>query len=77
VPSSPSSNESGKTVSSATWESGDSAPAESDMGIRDAQTVADDAPTDPVDPTNTPEPFTSGGSEDPGPTAGPPGAGQA
>jgi hypothetical protein len=77
VPSSPSSNESGKTVSSATWESGDSAPAESDMGIRDAQTVDADGPTDPVDPGNTPTPFTSGGNEDPGPTAGPSGSGQA
>ncbi|WP_156036497.1 hypothetical protein [Blastococcus sp. URHD0036] len=77
VPSSPSNDNAGKTVSSATWESGDSAPAESDMGIRDAQMVDSDGPTDPVDPKNNPEPFTSGGSDDPGPTAGPSGAGQA
>jgi hypothetical protein len=77
VPSSPSFDNSGKTVSSATWESGDSAPAESDMGIRDAQMVDSDGPTDPVDPKNNPEPFTSGGSDDPGPTAGPSGSGQA
>ncbi len=77
VPSSPSNDDAGKTVSSATWESGDSAPAESDMGIRDAQMVDSDGPTDPVDPKNNPEPFTSGGSEDPGPTAGPSGSGQA
>ncbi|MGY1741051.1 MULTISPECIES: hypothetical protein [unclassified Blastococcus] len=77
VPSAPSNNESGKTVSSATWEAGDSAPAESDMGIRDAQMVDSDAPTHPVDPKNNPEPFTSGGSEDPGPTAGPSGSGMA
>lgn len=77
VPSSPSDNESGKTVSSATWEAGDSAPAESDMGIRDAQMVDSDGPTDPVDPKNSPEPFSSGGSDEPGPTAGPSGSGMA
>ena len=77
VPSSPSSDDSGKTVSSATWEAGDSAPAESDMGIRHAQMVDSDGPTDPVDPKNSSTPFTSGGSDDPGPTAGPSGSGQA
>ncbi|MGY1773074.1 hypothetical protein [Blastococcus sp. SYSU D00813] len=77
VPSAPSNNESGKTVSSATWEAGDSAPAESDMGIRDAQMVDSDGPTDPVDPKNSPEPFSSGGSDEPGPTAGPSGSGMA
>jgi hypothetical protein len=78
VPSSPSTNDSGKTVSSATWESGDSAPAESDMGIRDAQNVSGDGPDGETDPTDTaPEPFTSGGGDDPGPTAGPAGSGMA
>ncbi|MGY1745571.1 hypothetical protein [Blastococcus sp. SYSU D00695] len=77
VPSSPSNDDAGKTVSSATWEAGDSAPAESDMGIRDAQMVDSDGPTDPVDPKDTPKPFTSGGSDEPGPTAGPSGSGMA
>ncbi|SEP17331.1 hypothetical protein [Trujillonella endophytica] len=78
VPSSPSSSEFGTTVSSATWEAGDSAPAESDMGLRDAQNVAGDGADGETDPTDTaPEPFTSGGSDDPGPTAGPSGSGQA
>jgi len=79
VPSSPSNDNAGKTVSSAQWEAGDSAPNESDMGIRDAQLVAGDDAAGETDPTRTaPEPFTSGGgAQDAGPTAGPPGAGQA
>ncbi len=78
VPSSPSSDQSGKTVSDAMFVSGDSAPAESDMGIRDAQNVAGDDDAGATDPTQTaPEPFTSGGGgATEGPTAGP-AAGQA
>ena len=75
VPSS--SDNSGKTVSSAMNESGDSAPPESDMGIRDAQFVDGDGPDGETKPEQTaPEPFTSGGGADEGPTAGP-AAGQA
>jgi hypothetical protein len=77
VPSSPSDDNAGKTVSSAMFESGDSAPPEDDMGIRDAQFVAGDGGAGETDPTETaPEPFTSGGGADEGPTAGP-AAGQA
>ncbi|MGR7028077.1 hypothetical protein [Geodermatophilus sp. URMC 62] len=77
VPSSPSNDQSGKTVSDAQFVAGDSAPAESDMGIRDAQNVAGDAGAGETDPTQTaPEPFTSGGNAQEGPTAGP-AAGQA
>ncbi|WP_157943999.1 hypothetical protein [Blastococcus atacamensis] len=69
VPSSPST--SGKTVSTADT-TGDSAPAESDMGVRDAQFVdGDGADTASEDVKNTPEPFSSGGASDAGPTAGP------
>ena len=72
-----SSDNSGKTVSSAMNESGDSAPPESDMGIRDAQFVDGDGPDGETKPEQTaPEPFTSGGGADEGPTAGP-AAGQA
>jgi hypothetical protein len=71
VPSSDSN--SGKTVSTADT-TGDSAPAESDMGTRDAQLVDGDGPDDATDPTaDTPEPFSSGGGADEGPTAGPAG----
>jgi hypothetical protein len=59
---------SGKTVSTASQTS-DSAPAESDMGERDAQLADGDGPDEPT--TTTPEPFTSGGGSDAGPTAGP------
>ncbi|PWW24790.1 hypothetical protein JD79_03981 [Geodermatophilus normandii] len=77
VPSSPSNDQSGKTVSDAMFVAGDSAPAESDMGIRDAQNVAGDDNAGATDPTQTaPEPFTSGGGAQEGPTAGP-AAGQA
>ena len=70
VPSSD--NNSGKTVSTATGTPSDSAPAESDMGVRDAQLVDGDGPDDAsVNGTDAPEPFTSGGGADAGPTAGP------
>jgi hypothetical protein len=70
VPTSPS--DSGKTVSTADT-TGDSAPAESDMGVRDAQLVDGDGPdTTTVNGSDAPEPFTSGGGgADEGPTAGP------
>jgi hypothetical protein len=69
VPSSD--NTSGKTVSTADT-TGDSAPPESDMGVRDAQFVeGDGADNASEDITNAPEPFTSGGGATEGPTAGP------
>ncbi len=69
VPSSDST--SGKTVSTADT-TGDSAPAESDMGVRDAQLVDGDGPDSAtVNGSDAPEPFTSGGGADEGPTAGP------
>jgi hypothetical protein len=62
---------SGKTVSTADT-TGDSAPAESDMGVRDAQFVDGDGPDSAtVNGSDAPEPFTSGGGSDQGPTAGP------
>ena len=64
-------SDSGKTVSTAS-QTTDSAPAESDMGVRDAQLVDGDGPDDPtVNGSDAPEPFTSGGGADAGPTAGP------
>jgi hypothetical protein len=70
VPSSDST--SGKTVSTAMETPSDSAPAESDLGMRDAQEVKGDGPDEPTDPAETaPEPFSSGGGSDAGPTAGP------
>jgi ElaB/YqjD/DUF883 family membrane-anchored ribosome-binding protein len=61
----------GKTVSTADT-TGDSAPAESDMGVRDAQLVDGDGPDSAgVNGSDAPEPFTSGGGADEGPTAGP------
>jgi hypothetical protein len=70
VPSSPS--ESGKTVSTATEAPGDSSPGESDMGTRDAQLAEGDGPdTATANGSDAPEPFTSGGGADEGPTAGP------
>ncbi|TFV92078.1 hypothetical protein E4P40_03845 [Blastococcus sp. CT_GayMR20] len=71
VPSSPS--ESGKTVSTAMETPSDSAPPESDMGMRDAQLVKGDGPDDVTPPEETrPEPFSSGGgAQGAGPTAGP------
>jgi hypothetical protein len=69
VPSSDST--SGKTVSTADT-TGDSAPPESDMGVRDAQLVDGDGPDSAtVNGSDAPEPFTSGGGADEGPTAGP------
>ncbi|MGY1913922.1 hypothetical protein [Blastococcus sp. SYSU DS0973] len=69
VPSSDST--SGKTVSTASQTS-DSAPAESDMGVRDAQLVEGDGPDSATENgTDAPQPFTSGGGSDQGPTAGP------
>jgi hypothetical protein len=70
VPSSDST--SGKTVSTADT-AGDSAPAESDLGMRDAQLVKGDGPDDVTPPEETrPEPFSSGdGAQGAGPTAGP------
>jgi hypothetical protein len=62
---------SGKTVSTADT-TGDSAPPESDMGVRDAQAAdGDGADSAGEDIGNTPQPFTSGGSSTEGPTAGP------
>jgi hypothetical protein len=63
---------SGKTVSTAMDTPSDSSPPESDMGVRDAQLVEGDGPdvTTPPEAT-TPEPFSSGGGADEGPTAGP------
>jgi hypothetical protein len=70
VPSSPS--ESGKTVSTAMDTPSDSSPPESDMGMRDAQLVEGDGPDEVTPPEETtPEPFSSGGGSDEGPTAGP------
>ena len=61
----------GKTVSTASQTS-DSAPAESDMGVRDAQLADGDGPDDATaNGPDAPEPFTSGGGTDAGPTAGP------
>ena len=66
-----SSDDSGKTVSTGQT-TGDSAPAESDMGVRDAQLVDGDGPDDAtVNGSDAPQPFTSGGGTDAGPTAGP------
>jgi hypothetical protein len=70
VSSSPS--DSGKAVSTAGETPGDSAPAESDIGVRDAQLVDGDGPDDAtVNGSDAPPPFTSGGGSDAGPTAGP------
>ncbi|MCZ2857167.1 hypothetical protein [Blastococcus sp. VKM Ac-2987] len=69
VPSSDST--SGKTVSTADT-TGDSAPPESDMGVRDAQFVdGDGADSASEDIKNSPEPSSSGGGSFEGPTAGP------
>jgi hypothetical protein len=70
VPSSDSN--SGKTVSTASETSGDATPAESDLGVRDAELATGDGPADAdADIHKAPEPFTSGGGADEGPTAGP------
>ena len=63
---------SGKTVSSATEASSDAAPAESDLGVRDAELATGDGPEDAdVDIHKAPKPSTSGGGADEGQTAGP------
>jgi hypothetical protein len=62
---------SGKTVSTAMETASDSAPNESDMGERDAQMVQGDDPGSSTTQSGPPEPFTSGGGSDAGPTAGP------
>jgi hypothetical protein len=64
----------GKAVSSAMETPSDSAPPESDLGMRDAQLVKGDGPDQVTHPEETaPEPFTSGGAAalGEGPTAGP------
>jgi hypothetical protein len=61
---------SGKTVSTASQTS-DSAPAESDMGTRDAQLADGDGPDDADDGSGAPGTATGGGGSDAGPTAGP------
>ena len=44
------------------------------MGVRDAQLVDGDGPDgETVNGTDAPQPFTSGGNADEGPTAGPQG----
>jgi hypothetical protein len=68
----PSDSNSGKTVSTAMDTPSDSSPPESDMGVRDAQLVEGDGPDVTTPPeTTAPEPFSSGGGADEGPTAGP------
>jgi hypothetical protein len=70
VPTSP--TDPGKTVSTAMETPSDSAPSESDMGMRDAQLVKGDGADDVTPPETTrPEPFSSGGGAEEGPTAGP------
>ena len=62
---------SGKTVSTASQTS-DSAPAESDMGTRDAQLADGDGPDSTRDDgPGAPGTATGGGGADAGPTAGP------
>jgi len=62
----------GKTVSTAMETPSDSAPAESDVGMRDAELADGDGPDTATDPAETaPEPFSSGAGTDEGPTAGP------
>jgi hypothetical protein len=63
---------SGKTVSTAMDTPSDSAPAESDMGVRVAQLADGDGPDDTtVNGSDAPQPFTSGHAGETGPTAGP------
>ena len=65
-------SDSGKTVSSATDASSDAAPAESDLGVRDAQLADGDGPDDAtVNGSDAPQPSSGGGGADAGPTAGP------
>jgi hypothetical protein len=69
VASSPS--DSGKTVSTAMETPSDSAPAESDMGLRDAQLTDGDGPDDASVTGDAPQPFSGGNAGETGPTAGP------
>jgi hypothetical protein len=73
VPSSPSSSsDADKTVSTAMDTPNDGSPPESDMGVRDAQLAEGDGPDAVTPPEDTaPQPFSSGGGTDEGPTAGP------
>ena len=65
-------NDSGKQVSTAMETSSDAAPAESDLGVRDAELATGDGPEDAdVDIHRAPEPFSGGGGSETGPTAGP------
>lgn len=65
-------SDSGKTVSTAGETASDAAPAESDLGVRDAQLADGDGPDDAtVNGSDAPQPFSSGGGSDAGPTAGP------
>lgn len=67
-----SSDDSGKQVSTAMEASSDAAPAESDLGVRDAQLAGGDGSEDAdTDIQDAPEPFSGGGGSDAGPTAGP------
>ena len=83
MPSSPS--DSGKTVSDASSATGDSTPAETDLGMQRAQEAGGDRTTSdaPLSPAaegtdeeprrgEAPEPSSTGGSDEAGPTAGPP-----
>ena len=65
-------DDSGKQVSTASEASSDATPAESDLGVRDAELATGDGPEDAdVDIHEAPEPFSGGGGSDAGPTAGP------
>ena len=67
-----SASDSGKTVSTATETPSDSAPAESDMGVRGAQLADGDGPDDAaVNGSGAPQPFSGGSADESGPTAGP------
>jgi hypothetical protein len=70
VSSSP--DDSGRTVSTAGEASSDAAPAESDLGVRDAQLADGDGPDEAgVNGSDAPPPSSGGGGSDSGPTAGP------
>ena len=65
-------NDSGKTVSTAGETASDATPAESDLGVRDAELATGDGPEDAdVDIHKAPQPFSGGGGAEAGPTAGP------
>jgi hypothetical protein len=69
VPSSPSTP--GKAVSDAQGAAGDATPAESDLGVRDAQLVEGDDTGTTTTGAGTPGTATDGSGSDAGPTAGP------